>query len=215
MLAVFPSMGYNDISSRKEEVLLEMKNLILFNEMVARYIKIEFADRYIWGFTYQGNVYMAFTKANMIKDLCCLDKASRGQGFSLRFRPNKEQKLLLLSHAIVLCSVKYFEEIVSASKYNRGEIFEKMIFEYYGIRWTKNRVPFTISGDIEIHGISYQIKFEKATLCNEKSLASLERQACKNKQGKLTKSKKFFIILKDKRKRGNNDDERKHDYYLL
>lgn len=192
-----------------------MRNLVLFNMMVVKYVKMAYAHRYIWGFAYQGNIYMAFTKANMVKDLCCLDRASRGQGFSLRFKPNKAQKLLLLTNAIVLCSVKYFEEMVSASKYNKGEIFEKMVSEYYGIEWTKDRVPFTVGGDIEINGIPYQIKFERATFCNEKSLASLERQACKNKQGKLTKSKKFSIILKDKRKRGNNDDERKHDYYLL
>jgi len=83
---------------------------------------------------------------------------------------------MLMAHGCkVLCSTKFFEEQVAESKYNRGEIAEKLVTEYVGQTWIKDNVPFTDAGDIEINGIAYQIKYEKATFTNEKSLASLEK----------------------------------------
>ena len=67
----------------------------------------------------------------------------------------------------VLCSTEYFEATVKASKYNKGEILEKMVTEYFGQTWTKDNVPYTEDGDITVDGIKYQIKFEKATFINE------------------------------------------------
>lgn len=57
------------------------------------------------------------------------------------------------------------------SKYNRGEIFEKMVTELNGQEWEKDNVPFTDDGDLTVDGIAYQIKFEKATFTSEKQLA--------------------------------------------
>jgi hypothetical protein len=39
--------------------------------------------------------------------------------------------------------------------------------------WKKDTVPFNKGGDVEANGIAYQIKFQKATFCNEKSLANI------------------------------------------
>jgi hypothetical protein len=39
--------------------------------------------------------------------------------------------------------------------------------------WEKDNVPFTEDGDLTANGIAYQIKFEKATFTNEKTLARL------------------------------------------
>ena len=50
-----------------------------------------------------------------------------------------------------------------------------MVTEYFGQIWEKDNVPFTKGGDIEVNGIAYQIKFQAATFCNEKSIANLER----------------------------------------
>ena len=80
-----------------------------------------------------------------------------------------------MQYAKPLCSSEYFEDIVNNSKYNNGEIFEKLVTEYFGQVWTKNNVPFTEDGDITINKVAYQIKFQKATFCNEKSLASLKK----------------------------------------
>lgn len=152
-----------------------MKNIALFKNMIDRYEAVAYTHEYIWGFEYKGNIYMTVTDGTVLPFVTCLDKASRGAGYALRFKPTVAQKLVLLTGAQVLCSKAFFEETVTASKYNSGEIFEKMVTEFFGQVWTKDNVPFTEDGDITVNGIAYQIKFQKASFCNERSLANLER----------------------------------------
>lgn len=152
-----------------------MTNTALFTTMIHRYNESAFTHNYIWGFTYKHNVYMAITTSEVMPIVCKLDKASRGAGYALRFCPNAGQKLALMPSATLLCSEKFFNENVAGSKYNNGEIFEKMVTEYFGQVWEKDNIPYTEAGDIEVDGIAYQIKFQKATFCNEKSLANLAK----------------------------------------
>ena len=152
-----------------------MTNPTLFKNLIDRYNAVAYTHQYIWGFAYKGNVYMATTGADYMPIVCTLDRASRGAGYALRFCPTNAQKLALMVGAQVLCSEKFFAESVADSKYNKGEIFEKMVTEYFGQVWEKDNVPFTKGGDIEVNGIAYQIKFQAATFCNEKSIANLER----------------------------------------
>ena len=152
-----------------------MTNPTLFKSLIDRYNAVAYTHQYIWGFAYKGNVYMATTGADYMPIVCTLDRASRGAGYALRFCPTNTQKLALMAGAQVLCSEKFFTESVAESKYNKGEIFEKMVTEYFGQVWEKDNVPFTKGGDIEVNGIAYQIKFQAATFCNEKSIANLER----------------------------------------
>lgn len=149
-------------------------NLPLFLSLINRYNKASYTHQYIFGFTFMGNVYMAYSHADMLSALLILDKASRGAGYSIRFKPNKGQKAVLLPNAEILCSVEFFEDMVANSKYNRGEIFEKLVTEKFGQVWVKDNVPFTDDGDVTYKGVAYQIKFEKATFANEKSLALIE-----------------------------------------
>lgn len=152
-----------------------MTNTALFVTMINRYNEVAFTHNYIWGFTYKHNVYMAITTSEVMPLVCKLDKASRGAGYALRFCPTTDQKLVLMPSATLLCSEKFFNEQVAESKYNNGEIFEKMVTEYFGQVWVKDNVPFTEAGDIETDGVAYQIKYQKATFCNEKSLANLRK----------------------------------------
>lgn len=151
-----------------------MKNLVDF------YTANAYTDNYIFGFTSAGMVY-AVTIMNadsVLPYVMKLDMASRGQGYSLRFKPDKAQKALLLSYgAQALCSAEYFEEVVADSKYNRGEVFEKMVTEQmFGQVWEKDNVPYTDGGDIEeADGTAYQVKFEKATFTNEKSMSIMRK----------------------------------------
>lgn len=147
----------------------------IFKMMIDRYNAVAYTHNYIWGFTYKKVVYMAHTSAEMMPYICKLDKASRGAGMALRFCPNKEQKVALLPFATPLCSEAYMEELKAESKYNYGELFEKLVTEYYGQTWKKDNVPFTEDGDITVDGIAYQVKYQKATFCNEKSLANLTK----------------------------------------
>ena len=150
------------------------KNTLFYN-LVNRYNTIAYTHRYIFGFIYKGLVYMAFANGSELPYLTTLSKASRGQGYSVRFLPTKEQKKHLLKNAKVICSADYFETLCESNTYNKGENFEALVSNRYGIEWKKDTVPFTEDGDITINKKAYQIKFEKATFCNEKSLANLEK----------------------------------------
>ena len=151
-----------------------MMNTTLFEMMINRYNQLSYTHNYIYGFYFQNVIYMVEANADLMPYILKLDKASRGAGYSLRFCPTKEQKALLLSKgAIALCSKDFFEQTARESKYNKGETFEKMVTEYFGQIWKKDNVPFTKDGDLTVNGIAYQIKFEKATFTNEKTLARM------------------------------------------
>lgn len=146
-------------------------NATLKNMMVRFYNGKSYTHNYIFGFRFSGNVWFVIVTAELLPELLKLDKASRGAGYALRFKPNKEQKILLMSYgAKILCSEKYFDELTAESKYNKGEIFEKLITELNGQEWEKDNVPFTEDGDLTVNGIAYQIKFEKASFINEKQM---------------------------------------------
>lgn len=155
-----------------------MKNNELKATIQSFYNKTAYAHLYIMGFRMNGNIYFVIVKAQMLDHLTKLDKASRGAGYSLRFKPTKAQKNLMMSlEAKVLCSEKFFDELVEMSKYNRGEVFEKLITEYFGQTWVKDNIPYTEAGDIEVDGIAYQIKFEKATFITEAQMMRMRAEA--------------------------------------
>lgn len=146
----------------------------IFRNLIKFYTNHAYTDNYIFGFVAGDMIYAVTIRNadNMLPYIMKLDKASRGQGYSLRFKPDKAQKALLLAEgATAICSAEFFEECVANSKYNKGEIFEKMVTEQiFGQIWEKDNVPYTDAGDVEDKGIAYQIKFEKATFTNEKSM---------------------------------------------
>ena len=164
---------YNEYIKRKERTT--MTNTALYMNMIDRYNRLAYTHNYIFGFEYKHNIYMAYATADMMPYVCVLDRASRGAGSALRFKPTTEQKLLLMQKSEILCSAEYFKSEVDNSIYIAGEIFEKMVTEYFGQVWEKDNIPFTKAGDIKVGRISYQIKFQKATFISEKSLARFER----------------------------------------
>ena len=130
-----------------------MMNLTIFNKMISQYNRLSFTHNYILGFADKGIIYAVFTNSSILPLVCCLDASSRNGGYSLRFKPTKAQKEFLKTFQMkAICSEKYFEEVAKNSKYNRGEIFEKMVTEFVGQKWKKDNVPFTKDGDITING---------------------------------------------------------------
>lgn len=154
------------------------KNVALFRKMVEFYNTNAFTHNYIFGFRFCGNIYMVKVTSEILEAVLSLDKASRGAGYALRFKPNKAKKALLLAQgAEILCSEQLFDEMVETSIYNKGEIFEKLVTEINGQTWEKDNVPFTDDGDLTVDGVAYQIKFEKATFINEKQMLRMQGMA--------------------------------------
>lgn len=154
-----------------------MTNVTIFNKMINDYNNLAFTHNYIFGFADRNTIYAVITDSNALPMVCCLDKASRGCGMALRFKPNKAQKEFLKTFTLIpICSEKFFNENCKNTKYNRGEIFEKFVTEHFGQNWEKDNIPFTKAGDIQVNGIDYQIKFDKATFTNEKSLENLKNK---------------------------------------
>ena len=153
-----------------------MKNNEIKAMLTAFYNKHAFTHNYILGFRLNGSIYYVVVTAKELDFVTKLDKASRGAGYSLRFKPNKAQKNYLMSlGAEVLCSEELFNELKKMSKYNFGELFEKLITELNGQEWTKDNVPFTEDGDLTVNGVAYQLKFEKATFITEAQMMRMER----------------------------------------
>ena len=160
-----------------------MANEIIKKMLQDGYNKVAFTDKYILGWTLKHVIYFTICDRELVDWVTCLDKASRGAGYALRFKPNTEQKYMLMANgATPLCSEKMFDDMLKETyvntkgkevHYNKGEVFEKLVTEYAGQKWEKDNIPFTMAGDIEWNGTAYQIKFEKATFTNEKSLMNL------------------------------------------
>lgn len=148
----------------------------LFHNMMTAYHNMSAAHRYILGYEQDGMIYVIVGSPELVDGCVILDKASRGQGYAIRFKPNRAIKRMLThSGAQVLCSADYFNGLVADSKYNKGEIFEKLVTELmFGQVWEKDNVPFYLDGDVtDAYGVKYQVKFEKATFTNEKALYNL------------------------------------------
>ena len=153
-----------------------MKNNEIKRTLIQFYNKHAFTHNYILGFRMNGNIYYVIVTAKELDFVTKLDKASRGAGYSLRFKPNKAQKNYLMSlGAEVLCSEEFFDELKTMSKYNFGELFEKLVTEMNGQTWVKDNVPFTEDGDLTVDGVAYQLKFEKATFITEAQMMRMSR----------------------------------------
>ena len=149
-------------------------NNTMFEYLINEYNRLAYTHEYILGFAYKGVVYAVNVTADILPYALKLDKASRGAGYSLRFKPTNAQKVMLIAKgAEVVGSVEWFKNEVASNKYNIGENFERIITERNGQTWEKDNVPFTIDGDLTVDGVAYQIKYENATFTNEKTLARL------------------------------------------
>lgn len=151
-------------------------NTLLHKNMIDEYNKKSYTHEYMFGFSDNKVIYVCKANHDMLPYVTTLDRTSskRGGEYSLRFKPTRAIKELLKTcECFVLCSEDSFNAECAASKYNRGEIFEKLVTEHYGQTWTKDSVPFTEDGDLTVNGVAYQLKYDKATFCTEKSLRNL------------------------------------------
>lgn len=139
--------------------------------MINNYRKYSAADAYIIGFVANKMLYFV-EMAEVAPRFLNVEVASRNQGENLRLRLKKNHKATLMKkNPICLGSA----EMLNDEKYNKGEIFEKAVTEYYGQEWEKDTIPFWVQGDINLNGKEVQIKLDSATFVNTKQIAKLKK----------------------------------------
>ena len=150
-----------------------MDNNRLVN-LLDRYNKLSYAHDYIIGFSDGDSIYAVITDSSILSLICKLDRGSRNSGDSIRFIPTRKQKAILKSlNPFFVCTTADFNSKLQSFKYNRGELFEKLITELFNQEWKKDYIPFTQAGDIIVNNVSYQIKFQYATFVTEGTLSRL------------------------------------------
>lgn len=158
-----------------------MKNEAIHNYLVTTYNRLAYTHSYIFGYVANGMVYGA--QVDDAKDLLpyitCLDCASTKNGgtIQLKYKPNKNQVALIIENASTIkpiCTERYLENEFHTTKWNRGQIFERLSAQVFGGHQVGSKTAkFTESGDIVADGIHYQVKFLKATFTDEKTLKNL------------------------------------------
>lgn len=134
------------------------------------------AQGYIVGFTQNGIVYGVKLdkiprRFTTIQKEC--SKAGGGYGLYINIVSKKAQSELL-KKAFVVGTLAELEDSI----YNKGVMFEKMVYEYYGQEFRgKDNVPFYMAGDITLDGKEIQVKYLKARICYEKTLKKLKMGA--------------------------------------
>lgn len=142
--------------------------------MIKRYREMSASEKYIIGFEYKHEIYMTEVQEIMPRFLS-VEKASGNRGESLRFRLHKAQKEQFLKNK--KCIALGSDSQLKDEKYNRGDIFEKLVTEYYGQTWEKDTIPFWVQGDIQIDGVEIQIKFDSASLLNTNQIKKFQKGA--------------------------------------
>lgn len=158
-----------------------MKDTAIQFHLCHEYNRLAFTHSYVYGLVKNGLVlaYLVKDGAESLASLSCLDRASSKNGgtLQLKFKPNKAQVAILETIADevkVICTADYLESENASRRQNRGQIFEEMVAKaLHGEQVAKKNAKFTDCGDIIVNGTHYQVKFNKATYTDERTLHNL------------------------------------------
>lgn len=146
----------------------------LEKSLISEYSELSAATSYILGFIFNHSLYMV-KMPELSENFFDVEKQSEknGGGYALRVRLNKETKKELIESG----AEKVGSDMdLKDSKYNKGETFEKIVTEKYGLEWEKDNIPFYVCGDISVNGEEIQVKLDGATMCSQKSLANARKK---------------------------------------
>ena len=133
------------------------------------YGKVAFTHNYIFGWIDGDDVKMVFLDWKDFKRALKYDRAATSKGGMLKIRVKPDSKTLAIwnKKSVIIANAA---ELIENTKYNKGENFERIITEKLcGEKWYKDKVPFTVAGDVVYKGIAYQVKLYGAELTNEKT----------------------------------------------
>lgn len=161
-----------------------MENTAIRAHLTDEYNRLAYTHNYVFGYAIKGMVYAArvMDAHGILPYLTSLDRASSKNGgtYSIKYKPNMDKIAIIMSHACEIrpiCTVDYMEQTFNNSKLNRGQIFEDMVIEtWHGQPVGGKNAKFTECGDMVVDGIHYQIKYNKATFTDEKTLRNLANE---------------------------------------
>ena len=142
------------------------------------YERFTAAEGYAIGFHIGDDVYCAMLDAiprrfTRVQKEC--KRAGGGYGLYINVRTKKAKNELIKK------AVKVGTTADLKGQYNRGVMFEKLIYELNGQTFRgKDNVRFTEGGDIVINGKEIQVKYEHARICYDKTLTKLKKIANKD-----------------------------------
>ena len=131
------------------------------------------AEGYAIGFHIGDDVYCAMLdtiprRFTRVQKEC--KRAGGGYGLYINVRTKKAKNELIKK------AVKVGTMADLKGKYNRGVMFEKLIYELNGQTFRgKDNIRFTEGGDIVIDGKEIQVKYEHARICYDKTLTKLKK----------------------------------------
>lgn len=129
------------------------------------------ADKYIIGFEYCGLVY-AKVMNSIPASICRLDTTGRTRGDIEKIRisiPLDKIRQWAKKSTPVCTTDDLYSEVA-----NRGEVFEEIMCLAYGEEYQKDNKPFYECGDFCHDCISYQVKFNNATIANKEQIKRLK-----------------------------------------
>lgn len=155
-----------------------MKKEKIKNNLIQKYIKDAFTLKSIIPSNEDGKLY--FKVCNIIELLqgtCKVERnsAKNGGTFKLKGSPKKELYNKIKGEKIQKCifSAEQIERLYNSKslfvqyqakngkmvRMNRGDIFEMLFKAQNGQHWKKDNTSYKVAGDVELDGISYQIKY--------------------------------------------------------
>ena len=150
--------------------------------LLSAYINLSFTHSYILGYAHKGVIYAAriMDARPILPYIVTLDRASSKNGgtYSLKYKPSAAKWDIITTAAVeikAICTVAYMEQMNAESKQNRGQIFEALVADAFHMTLTtRKNAKFTDCGDmVAADGIHYQVKFNKATFTDERTLKNL------------------------------------------
>lgn len=163
-----------------------MTNTAMQKYLIDGYTKVAYTSNYVYGWPDKATgmvyAYVCKNSDNLLPYITKLDRASQKNGgtYQLKFKPDMAQKAIIIEAANeikAICTIDYMEKVraeATGNEKNRGYIFERLVCEAFGfIQNTKANEKATDCGDaVDMDGNHYQVKFNKATYIDEKTLAN-------------------------------------------
>ena len=137
------------------------------------YFTLAATKNFIFGRKKNGMIYAVMVEnitENLLYFVTELDTTSKGE-YRLKFRPNDSQwyKLFCASSKMFeLCTEEYFDKETKKYNNNAGYTFEALVIKKLQGQKTKNNLPFWLGGDMILNNIHWQIKYNGATVIEEK-----------------------------------------------